>query len=159
MKENIIKNLINNLGQDRNLWGDGLNWANWRSELSLTSCTYCKEQHGKIVDISIFGKIAGVLAHPNCKCVYVPMRTKTVGTATDWGMEGADAYIYYFGHLPDYYVDKQTALEAGWFSTEKKFSSLFPGKMLGGDVFNNSASKLPSAPGRTWYSQSLRHSS
>lgn len=58
------------------------------------------------------------------------MRTKQVGTATDWEIEGADAYIAYFGHLPDYYVDKQTAYDAGWKTTVKKFSSLFHGKMV-----------------------------
>ena len=85
------------------------------------------------------------------------MRTTQVGTATDWGMEGADAYLYHLGRLPDYYVDKQTAQQSGWQTTKKKLSSVLPGKMLGGDVFANSASKLPSAPGRVWYEADINY--
>ena len=88
------------------------------------------EQHGKIVDISVLKNKKSVNAHPNCQCEYVPMRTKRVGTATDWGMEGADAYLHHFGRLPDYYVDKQTAQQAGWQTTSKKLSSVLPGKCL-----------------------------
>ena len=158
MEENFIEKLINNLMQDRNLYGDSFNWANWMSKLAFNTCQYCVEQHGKIVDISVLENKTEVNAHPNCQCEYVPMRTKQVGTATDWGMEGADAYIFHVGHLPDYYVDTQTAYDAGWKTTVKKFSSLFPGKMLGGDVFANSAAKLPSAPGRVWYEADINYS-
>ena len=32
------------------------------------------------------------------------MRTKEVGTATDKGFDGADAWLLYRNRLPDYYV-------------------------------------------------------
>ncbi len=124
----------------------------------LNSCKYCIEQHGKIVNISILKNKTEALAHPNCQCIYAPMRTKSAGTATDWGLEGADAWVFYFGCLPDYYVDKQTAYEAGWKTTAKTVSSLFPGKMIGGDVFANNSLKLPSAPGRIWYEADINYS-
>ena len=158
MEENFIEKLINNLMQDRNLLGDSFNWANWMSKLAFNTCQYCVEQHGKIVDISVLENKTEVNAHPNCQCEYVPMRTKRVGTATDWGMEGADAYIFHVGHLPDYYVDKQTAYDAGWKTSVKKFSSLFPGKMIGGDEYDNDDLKLPSAPGRVWYEADINYS-
>ena len=104
--------------------------------MAFNTCQYCVEQHGKIIDISILKNKSSVNAHPNCQCVYVSMRTKQVGTATDWGMEGADAYLAHLGHLPDYYVDKATAKRAGWLTEKKKLSQLFPGKMLGGDVYS-----------------------
>ena len=157
MEENFIEKLINNLRQDRELWGDSINWANWMSQLAFNTCQYCVAQHGKIVDISVLKNKKSVNAHPNCQCEYVPMRTKQVGTVTDWGMEGADAYLYHLGRLPDYYVDKQTAQQAGWQTTKKKLGSVLPGKMLGGDVFANSASKLPSAPGRVWYEADINY--
>lgn len=113
MQENFIENLINNLRQNRELWGNSLNWANWISQLTVASCKYCVEQHGKIVDISILENKTWVQAHPRCKCVYAKMRTKAVGTVTELGMEGADVYIGKFGCLPDYYVNKQTAQQAG----------------------------------------------
>ncbi len=157
MTENFIEKLINNLKQDRELRGNSLRWANWMSQLLPTTCQYCVEQHGKIVDISILKNKTEVKAHQRCKCIYVPMRTKMVGTATDLGMQGADAYIFYYGYLPDYYIDKQTAQNAGWQTTKKKISSLFPGKMLSGGVYENDDFKLPSAPGRTWYEADINY--
>ena len=159
MEENFIETLINNLRQDKELHGNSLKWANWMSKLLPNSCRYCVEQHGKIVDVSVLENKSEVEAHSNCQCIYVPMRTKAVGTATDRGMDGADAHIAYTGHLPDYYVNKQTAQQAGWQTTKKKLSSALPGKMIGGDIFANNAAKLPSAPGRVWYEADINYSS
>lgn len=157
MQESYTENLINNLRQDRNLRGNSKNWANWMSMLTLTSCKFCIEQHGKIVDISILRYQEEVQAHPKCKCVYVPMRTKLVGTATNLGMEGADAYLVHRGYLPNYYVDKKAAQQAGWQSGKQHLSSVLPGKMIGGDVYYNDDNKLPSAPGRIWYEADINY--
>ena len=73
MSENIIENLLNNLLQDRNLRGYSSKWANWKSQLTIYTCKFCIEQHGKIVDISILDNKDEVQAHPNCKCIYVPI--------------------------------------------------------------------------------------
>ena len=118
---------------------------------------YCVEQHGKIVEISVLENGTEVSARPNCHCEYAPMRTKRVGSVTNWGMEGADAYLFYLGYLPDYYVNKQTAQQAGWQTTSKKLSSVLPGKMLGGDIFHNDDNKLPFAPGRIWYEADINY--
>lgn len=158
MEENFIEKLINNLRQDRELQGDSINFANWMSLLAFNTCQYCVEQHGKIVDISMLKSKKSVNAHKNCQCEYVPMRTKQLGTATDLGMEGADAHLAYFGQLPDYYVNKQTAQQAGWRTTNKKLSSVLPGKMIGGDPYVNDDYKLPSAPGRVWYEADINYS-
>ena len=157
MEDNEILKLINLLQPDKDLRGDSTVWANWMSQLTPTTCQYCVEQHGKVVDISILQNKTEVQAHSYCKCIYVRMRTKPVGTATDWGLDGADAYISYHGHLPDYYVNKETAQQAGWQTTKKKLSSVLPGKMLGGDVFDNNAAKLPSAQGRVWYEADINY--
>ena len=154
---NYIEEYINNLRQDRDLRGDSTRWANWMSELLPVSCKFCVDQHGKIFDISVLKDKDEVEAHRNCKCLYVPMRTKKVGTATDLGMEGADVYVLYYGHLPDYYVDKKTALEAGWQTIKKTISAILPGKMIGGDIYHNSNSKLPYAPGRVWYEADINY--
>ena len=110
MSENIIENFINNLSQDRELRGNSIRWANWMSMLTLFTCKHCVEHHGQIVDISVLNNRYEVMAHPNCKCVYVPMRTKTVGTATNRGYNGADAVLFYLKRLPDYYVSKKTLI-------------------------------------------------
>ena len=53
MKENKIEDLLNNILQDKNLRGDSFIWANWMSQLTITTCQFCVEQHGKIFAISI----------------------------------------------------------------------------------------------------------
>lgn len=40
---------------------------------------------------------------------------------------------------------------------KKKFSALFPGKMIGGDVYDNDDFKLPSAPGRVWHEADINY--
>ena len=145
--------------QDAYLKGNSVEWANWMSQLKPTSCQDCVEQHGKIVDISVLGGEPEVAlwAHPYCGCIYVAMRTKQVGTVTNNGMEGADAYLVYKGRLPYYYVDKATARQAGWQTVKKKLSSVWPGVMIGGDIYDNSDFKLPSAPGRVWYEADINY--
>lgn len=127
------------------------------SKLAPNTCPPCAKQHGKIIDISFLKYKTYVAAHTYCQYIYVPMRTKVVGTVTNQGANGADVYLTYFGRLPSYYIDKDTALQAGWKTTKKSISSLFPGKMIGGDEFFNSASKLPSAPGRVWYEADINY--
>ena len=157
-EKNIIDTAINNLLQDRELRGGSTNWANWMSKLTLFTCLHCTQQHGKIVDISTLKNKTKANAHKNCECEYVSMRTKQVGATTDRSLEGADVWLFYFGCLPDYYVNKQAAYDAGWQTKSKKLSSVLPGKMIGGDVFANNSLKLPSAPERIWYESDINYS-
>lgn len=52
-EKNIIDTAINNLLQDRKIYGQSIKWANWMSKLTVYTCLYCAQQHGTIVDISI----------------------------------------------------------------------------------------------------------
>lgn len=121
------------------------------SQLTIYTCKYCVDHHGEIVDISVLNNKTEVMAHPNCKCVYVPMRTKQAGTATAMGNSGVDTELFYFKRLPNYYVNKNTAYSAGWKKNHKKLDDVLPGKMIGGDQYYNDDNKLPSSPGRLWY--------
>ena len=98
-----------------------------------------------------------VLAHPNCKCVYVPMRTKLVGTATNLDYNGADSVLFYLKRLPDYYISKGVAKDHGWISSEGNLGVVFPNKMIGGDVYLNREGKLPSISGRIWYEADMNY--
>ena len=73
-----------NENPDTYLKGNSINWANRMSQLSPTSCQDCVDQHGKIVGILILAgsEESEVQAHPWCKCVYVPMRTKRGDNST-----------------------------------------------------------------------------
>ena len=157
MDENLVNAFINDLLQDRNLAGNSSKWANWKSQLTITTCKYCVDHHGTIVDISVLENNDQVNAHENCKCVYVPMRTKLVGTATDMGYNGADAQLYYLNRLPNYYVSKKEAYSEGWKPNHKKLDKVLPGKMIGGDIYTNDDQKLPFMPGRIWYEADINY--
>ena len=60
------------------------------------------------------------------------------------------AYIYEFGHLPDNFITKDEAADAGWKSGGRSLDEVCPGKSIGGDKFSNREGKLPKAKGRTW---------
>lgn len=156
-EKNIIDTIINNLLQDKELRGGSKNWANWMSKLTLFTCLRCAQQHGKIIDISMLQNKTEVNAHERCQCEYVPMRTKRVGTATDWGLEGADSYLFYSGRLPDYYVSFEAAEDAGWRSKKGNLNKVLPGKMIGGAVYKNKDRKLPQSPGRVWYEADINY--
>jgi len=54
------------------------------------------------------------------------------------------------GQLPENYLTKQQAIQAGW-RPGKALENSVPGGQIGGDIFENSTSILPSIPGRVWY--------
>lgn len=159
MEENFIENFINNLLQNRKIKGDSIRWANWISKLTLFTCKPCAENHGKIFDISILKNQYefDVNAHDKCKCKYTPMRTKTIGTATDLGYSGADAQLSYFGKLPKYYITKNRARELGWVEWKGNLHDVLPDMMIGGDVYKNREGKLPCSPNRLWYEADINY--
>ena len=149
--------MIYTILQDRELMGNSSNWANWMSKLTLTTCLYCAKQHGKIASITILDTQYEVNAHLNCKCMYVPMRTKKAGTSTDLGNNGADVYLVTFQRLPNYYVLKETAEDAGWVNWRGNLDQVLPGKMIGGNVYQNRDGKLPMTGGRVWYEADINY--
>jgi len=73
------------------------------------------------------------------------------GTATDEGENGVDRYVALYNELPNYYVTKEEAEAAGWKRKRGNLADVVPGKMIGGNVYNNRNHKLPMAEGRIWY--------
>lgn len=153
----MIEGFIDDIFQDRRLYGNSSDWANWMSQLSITTCKYCVDHHGKIVDISIMEYKPEVDAHERCRCIYVPVRTKKAGTATNMGYNGADAQLFYFNRLPEYYVSKKQARISGWRDWMGNLDDVLPGAMIGGDVYKNKDGKLPIAPQRAWYEADINY--
>ena len=150
--------MINKLiGRIKGLRGDSVNWGNWQSTLAINACAFCVKQHGKIVEFSVLLKSTSVLAHPFCYCIYVPMRTKKAGTATDMGVSGPDVALMYFGTLPDYYITKSAAEDAGWNKKQGNLASVLPGGVIGGDIYRNDDLKLPQVDGRIWYEADINY--
>ena len=58
-------------------------------------------------------------------------------------------YLHTYGHLPDNFVTKREARNAGWIGGS--LEPYFPGCSIGGDVFRNLEGQLPAKRGRTYY--------
>ena len=57
-------------------------------------------------------------------------------------------YIHSYGRLPENFVTKDEARDAGW--NGGSVEEYLPGMAIGGDRFGNREGLLPDAPGRTW---------
>lgn len=62
--------------------------------------------------------------------------------------EDVALYIYTYGCLPNNFVTKDTARDAGW--NGGGLDRYLPGMCIGGDRFGNREGLLPDAPGRKW---------
>lgn len=141
---------------DEKTEGDSTNWKNWKSALIPTTCKYCADKHGTIYPF--YQNESSVLpVHIYCLCKLVPMRTIYAGGATINGINGADFYLIYHKHLPNYYVTKSYAASKGWINYKGNLSEVLPGKMLGGDVYYNDNKKLPVASNRIWYEADINY--
>ncbi|MBQ8145790.1 MAG: ribonuclease [Clostridia bacterium] len=85
------------------------------------------------------------------------MRTKASGTATNLGLNGADAHLKTFQKLPDYYVSREDAEDAGWVNWRGNLDKVLPGKMIGGSIYQNRDGKLPTTGGRIWYEADINY--
>ena len=133
---------------DLYLEGDSKQWKNWQAiYLDIKTCQDCRGKHGKIYD---FSAERYQPEHERCRCSVIPMRTKEVGTATDRGFDGADAWLLYRNRLPDYYVTKEEAAVAGWIPRKQNLAEVLPGKQIGGNIYLNKEMKLPQKQGRIW---------
>lgn len=132
---------------DKVLDGDSANWKNWMSELSPTTCEDCVKLHGKIYPMKMFVPLP---LHINGKCKVVPMRTKVAGTATNMGQNGVDVYLLEHGKLPGYFINKKHAEKQGWVKKDGNLAEVLPGRMIGGDIYNNRNGLLPQSNGRGW---------
>lgn len=90
--------------------------------------------------------------HTNCHCYYEKVEQKPVGSISNMGDLAPDVYLKKYGKLPDYYITKKEAIEKyGWKKGKNTIAGKAPGKMIGGEVYNNDEKKLPEKEGRVWY--------
>ena len=134
---------------DPYLHGNSKRWKNWQSNYKEPkTCISCENRHGQIYP---YHATLYEPEHLHCRCKVVPMRTKKIGTATEAGWDGADAWLMYRGKLPDNYITKKEAKEAGWIPKSQNLAELLPGKQIGGDIYLNNEGKLPQSSTRVWY--------
>jgi len=87
--------------------------------------------------------------HPHCDCFYQEIKTIPIGLISN-RHPSPDLWLQMFGKLPDYYITKKEAESLGWKKGKNTISGKAPGKMIGGDVYENKRHILPEKEGRTW---------
>lgn len=142
---------------DPYLKGDSKLWKNWQSIYKEPrTCRPCEDKHGKIFPYS---SSAYIPEHLRCRCEIIPMRTIKVGEATKEGWNGADAWLMYKGRLPDNYITKEEAIQAGWIPFEGNLNQVCPGKSIGNKPYRNKENKLPDKEGRHWFEADFDYTS
>ena len=124
-------------------------WLEYRLGPTISHCLICVLRNNKIYFVE--DQLPNLPEHEKCKCSISGMRKIKVGNATRAGKNGADFWLKHFGKLPSYYITKENAYALGWKPYLGNLQDVAPGKMIGGDIFQNRANKLPNAPGRIWY--------
>ena len=114
------------------------------------TCYYCAYMNGRILAVDD-PRISEIPVHPNCKCYIESLSAIVAGTATNAGTDGVDLYVALHGVLPNHYLTQAEAKKAGWNKLLGNLAEVLPGRMIGGDVFENRKHKLPESPGRIWY--------
>ena len=57
--------------------------------------------------------------------------------------EDVALYIHTYDHLPDNYITKQEAMDAGWDASKGNLWNVCPGMSIGGDTYYNFEELLP----------------
>ncbi len=131
-------------------------WKNWISIMDPKICKQCKENHGKIYEIS--EKITpSPPLHPNCRCTIQRLKSLFAGEATNKGTDGADWHLKYNGKLPNYYISKTEALKRGWKGSKRYVSDIAPALMIYGGIYENDDEILPQASKRIWYEADINY--
>ena len=117
-----------------------------------TSCSHCRDNDLRIFLNNNDKPKVGEENHKWCDCVYQEVEELEVGSISNKGLDAPDVWIRAYGVLPGYYITKEIAeTEYGWNGRRNTVSGKAPGKMIGGDVYENDKNKLPVADGRVWY--------
>jgi hypothetical protein len=89
--------------------------------------------------------------HQRCRCTLERLKAIAAGFATRNGKDGADYWLKWYQSLPNCYLTKEEAKALGRKAVLGNLMDVAPGKMIGGDVYQNRNGHLPQAPGRIWY--------
>ena len=125
-------------------------WKIWRAIITPGTCYYCASMNGRILSVDD-PRIAEIPVHENCKCYVEAMTTIAAGTATNAGADGVEMYVALHGRLPENYLTQAEAKELGWEKLLGNLAEALPGRVIGGDIFENRKHKLPEVTGRIWY--------
>lgn len=98
-----------------------------------------------IMAVSVVLGLTGVAGHVVAKSTY---NQGTIVSGTD--EQTVVSYLRQNHRLPEYYITKKKAREAGWDARAGNLCDVLPGKAIGGDRFSNREGRLPTANKRVW---------
>ena len=124
-------------------------WKVYKVGPTLTHCDICFKRNNKIYENGV--EIPYLPEHVKCACSLMWLNSLSVGKATNLGVNGADYFLKYYGHLPNNYITKEEAKRLGWKSYKGNLNVVAPGKFIGGDIYKNQPAYLPEKEGRIWY--------
>lgn len=130
-------------------------YKTWHAVLDFKTCFNCADNHGRIFDINDSTVMLPPL-HLYCRCTLEEMEAIEAGSATNNGTDGADYWLKYYGSLPNYYVSRPQLEALGWKYGDRP-SKFAPGRMYGGDIYNNDDRKLPYRSGRIWHEADINY--
>ncbi|PKE32447.1 ribonuclease [Rahnella sp. AA] len=95
--------------------------------------------------VAVILGLAGVAGQVVAKSTY---NQGTIVSGTD--EQTVVSYLRQNHRLPEYYITKKKAREAGWDARAGNLCDVLPGKAIGGDRFSNREGRLPAANKRVW---------
>ena len=96
--------------------------------------------------------LSGVAGQVVAKTTY---NSGTIVSGTD--EKTVVSYLRQNHRLPDNYITKKKAREAGWDARSGNLCDVLPGKAIGGDRFSNREGRLPTAYKRVWRDADLNY--
>lgn len=94
------------------------------------------------------GLCLGLLAGSFSSVVLAKQSSDTLAALTS--EQTVVSYLRQNHRLPDYYISKRQARDAGWNARAGNLCQVLPGRAIGGDRFSNREGRLPSAYKRVW---------
>lgn len=67
------------------------------------------------------------------------------------------SYVQKHHQLPNFYITKKDARQAGWNPKLGNLCEVAPGKAIGGDRFLNREKQLPNSPNRQWFEADINY--
>jgi len=95
--------------------------------------------------VAVILGLSGVAGHVVAKATH---NQGTIVSGTD--EQTVVSYLRQNHRLPEYYITKKKAREAGWDARAGNLCDVLPGKAIGGDRFSNREGRLPVANKRVW---------
>ncbi len=114
-------------------------------------CLDCPAKHLRIYANNEEKPKVRLANHIGCDCYYTDIITQQAGTISNKGILAPDVYLKAYGHLPDYYITKEEAINKYGWTSKNTIAGVAPRKMIGGVRFYNNKQILPEKEGRVWY--------